>query len=94
MVKKLGFFEAGVLQNLALLAVFGFAWTKLGVGTAAKEILRTTKVLSAREILGPTVPEGWKVTPIDGVYNKLNPLPGYTFAGDYPPWYMWEPVNS
>tara|TARA_Y100000310_G_scaffold74071_1_gene70218 strand:- start:214 stop:447 length:234 start_codon:yes stop_codon:yes gene_type:complete len=36
--RKIGFFEAGVLQNLALLGVMAFAWTKLGVGAAVKEL--------------------------------------------------------
>ena len=45
MVKKIGFFEAGVLQNVALLAVFGFAWTKLGMGTAAKEIVNNIGII-------------------------------------------------
>lgn len=36
--RKIGFFEAGVLQNLALLGVMAFAWTKLGMGAAVKEL--------------------------------------------------------
>lgn len=85
--------EPITVAQLATLALGFFVFDKFGGVAAAKEILRTTKVLSAREVL-PTAPEDWKVTPIDGVYNKQNPLPGYTFGGDYPPWYLWEPVRS
>jgi len=37
--RKKGFFEAGVLQNIALLVGLGFAWSKLGVGAAVKELV-------------------------------------------------------
>jgi len=37
--RKIGFFEAGVLQNIALLIGLGFAWSKLGVGAAVKELV-------------------------------------------------------
>jgi len=55
--RRVGFLEAGVLQNLALLVVMGFAWTKLGLGAAIK----TIPGVSQKTPLKPdgTCPPGW-----------------------------------
>jgi len=74
--KRVGFVEATVLQNLALLAVFGFAWSKLGLGAAVKEIVPPPPpscpvgeaprfFLSQKTINGRSVGPGWVCLPVD-----------------------------
>ena len=70
------------LKDVAILMAVAFAWTKIP----------STRIVPAREVL-PSAPEDWKATSKDGAYNKQNPLPGYTFGGDFGPWFLWEPVR-
>ena len=80
------------LKDFAILTAVGFAWSKLGLGASVGEFLQTTRIVPAREVL-PSAPEDWKATPKDGSYTQENPLPGYTFGGDFGPWLLWEPVR-
>ena len=80
------------LKDFAILTAVAFAWSKLGLGASVEEFLQTTRIVPAREV-HTDFPEDWKATPKDGAYNKQNPLPGYTFGGDYGPWFLWEPVR-
>ena len=81
------------LQSVGVLAVLAFAWSKLGLGAATKDVLLTTRVVPGNWAL-PDAPEDWKATLKDGAYNKQNPLPGYESAGDFGVWLLWKPKES
>jgi len=57
LARRVGFFEAGVLQNLGILVLMGFAWTKLGLGAAVKDV----GTIARETPLKPdgTCPPGW-----------------------------------